>query len=37
VLDLAEAAVDTVLPGALRALYLATDGVFDKDGRWSAI
>ncbi|GAA4595648.1 hypothetical protein GCM10023107_34830 [Actinoplanes octamycinicus] len=33
----AEASLGTALPAALRALYLATDGVYDKLGQWFVI
>jgi hypothetical protein len=37
IVDRFEASLGTVLPSALRALYLVTDGVLDKDGEWFVI
>ncbi|HEU5109002.1 MAG TPA: SMI1/KNR4 family protein [Micromonosporaceae bacterium] len=33
----AEALLDAVFPADLRALYLATDGVFDQPGQWFVV
>jgi hypothetical protein len=35
--DQAEASLDAIFPLELRALYLATDGVFDKPGQWFVV